>query len=427
MLIEDLYKIYIQCSAVVIDTRKIVLDSFFIAIKGEKFDANQFAFEALKLGAKYVLIDNEKYYIDNRTILVDNCLTVLQSLAKHHRQVLKTPIIALTGSNGKTTTKELINCVLSTKFNTLATIGNLNNHIGVPLTLLRLKNEHEIAIVEMGANHQKEINFLCEIAAPDFGYITNFGKAHLEGFGGVEGVIKGKSEMYDYLNNNGKKIFINADDSKQMERAFNGDLITFSIANDDSMFKFSKPIANPLVEFSFHNVLFSSQLTGLYNSTNIMVAVAIGYYFKIDLKSIQVAVNEYYPDNNRSQFVNLNTNKILLDAYNANPSSMIAAVEHFINNYQHNTLLILGDMFELGEETIKEHQYLVDFVLRNNVKCFFVGNAFYECRLLSQNLDFFQNFDDFSKFLSESKIEEASILIKGSRGMALERVLDFLK
>uniref|UniRef100_UPI00404A9C70 UDP-N-acetylmuramoyl-tripeptide--D-alanyl-D- alanine ligase n=1 Tax=Flavobacterium sp. TaxID=239 RepID=UPI00404A9C70 len=426
MIVDDLYKIYIQCSNVVIDTRKIIEGSFFIAIKGERFDANQFASEALKLGAKFVLIDNENYYIDDRTGLVDNCLEALQSLAKHHRQELKTPVIALTGSNGKTTTKELINCVLSQKYNTLATIGNLNNHIGVPLTLLRLKKEHEFAIIEMGANHQKEINFLCELAAPDFGYVTNFGKAHLEGFGGVEGVIKGKSEMYDYLKVNNKKIFINADDTKQMERAFNGDLITFSTLDEGAMFKFSVPNANPLVEFSFQNVLFSSQLTGLYNSTNIMVAVAIGYYFKIDLQSIKIAVNEYYPDNNRSQFTNIKTNKILLDAYNANPSSMIAAVEHFINNYKDNTLLILGDMFELGEETIKEHQYLVDYVLKNDVKCFFIGKAFYKCKLEANNLNFYDDFIDFTKFLSNSKIENASILIKGSRGMALERVLDYL-
>ena len=426
MIVDDLYKIYIQCSNVVIDTRKIIEGSFFIAIKGERFDANQFASEALKLGAKFVLIDNENYYIDDRTVLVDNCLGALQSLAKHHRQVLKIPVIALTGSNGKTTTKELINCVLSQKYNTLATIGNLNNHIGVPLTLLRLKKEHEFAIIEMGANHQKEINFLCELAAPDFGYVTNFGKAHLEGFGGVEGVIKGKSEMYDYLKVNNKKIFINADDTKQMERAFNGDLITFSTLDEGAMFKFSVPNANPLVEFSFQNVLFSSQLTGLYNSTNIMVAVAIGHYFKIDLQSIKIAVNEYYPDNNRSQFTNIKTNKILLDAYNANPSSMIAAVEHFINNYKDNTLLILGDMFELGEETIKEHQYLVDYVLKNDVKCFFIGKAFYKCKLEANNLDFYDDFTDFAKFLSNSKIKNASILIKGSRGMALERVLDYL-
>lgn len=422
MVVQDLYNIYIQCSNVVIDTRKIVAGSFFIAIKGERFDANQFAAEALELGAKFVLIDNKDYYIDDRTVLVDNCLVALQSLAKYHRRVLKTPMIALTGSNGKTTTKELINCVLSTKFKTLATIGNLNNHIGVPLTLLRLKKDHELAIIEMGANHQKEIKFLCELAAPDFGYITNFGKAHLEGFGGVEGVIKGKSEMYDFLKENNKKIFINSDDSKQMERAAGGDLITFSSVNDNATYKFSNPKANPLVEFSFRDVLFSSQLTGIYNSTNIMVAVAIGCYFNIDLESIKSAINTYYPDNNRSQFISVKSNKILLDAYNANPSSMIAAVGHFIDNYKDNTLLILGDMFELGDETFKEHQYIVDCVLKSEVKCFFIGKAFYECRFETQTINFFEEFSDFAAFLVSCKIENSSILIKGSRGMALERV-----
>jgi UDP-N-acetylmuramoyl-tripeptide--D-alanyl-D-alanine ligase len=429
MTTKELHTLFLDCSGgVQTDTRRIVSDCFFIAIKGDNFNANQFAANALENGAKYALIDEKEFYVDDSTILVENCLIALQELARFHRRFLKTPIIALTGSNGKTTTKELLSVVLSLKFKTLATTGNLNNHIGVPLTLLRLKQEHEMAIVEMGANHQKEIQFLCELAEPDYGYITNFGKAHLEGFGGVEGVIKGKSEMYDYLIANHKNIFINADYSKQLEKASGGNLITFGVANKNANFLFNPPIANPFVELLHNSIVFTSQLTGIYNSTNIMVSIVIARYFGVELASIQNAIQSFYPENNRSQLLNIGTNQILLDAYNANPSSMFPAIEHFVSHYKHNTVLILGDMFELGLESNKEHQTIVDLVSHKElVTAYFVGNYFNECKVLRENFLFFQDFESLASYLSSFKIVNSSILVKGSRGMALERVLNYIK
>ena len=262
MEISKIHSLYLTCHSIVIDTRKIVKNSLFVALKGERFDANTFASEALEKGASYVLIDDSFYYVDDRTILVENTLSTLQELAKFHRNFLGIPIVALTGSNGKTTTKELINVVLSKKFNTKATIGNLNNHIGVPLTLLSFDKSNEIGIVEMGANHQKEIEFLCQIAQPDFGYITNFGKAHLEGFGGVEGVIKGKSEMYDYLKLHNKQVFVNLDDPIQNEKTTSLDRITFSQKNNDSFLFIQDITANPFVIIKFNEIeVYQTTLT----------------------------------------------------------------------------------------------------------------------------------------------------------------------
>lgn len=418
---------FLQCTAgVVTDTRKMVSNCFFVALKGDNFNANTFAEKALNLGANYALIDDAQYYINERTILVDNCLETLQNLANFHRNFLKTTIIAITGSNGKTTTKELIYSVLSQKYKTLATIGNFNNHIGVPLTLLRLNSSHEIAIVEMGANHQKEIAFLCELAQPDFGYITNFGKAHLEGFGGVEGVIKGKSEMYLYLMQNEKHIFINADDAKQMEIANSGELVSFSVNQiTDVDYSFSAISASPFVSVSMGDASFHSNLTGIYNATNVMAAISIGLYFDVNAPLIQKAILNYIPDNNRSQIIEKNSNKILLDAYNANPSSMLVAITHFIEFYEKDKVLILGDMFELGDETYKEHLFIVDFLKnKENVLCYFIGKNFNDCKVRQKNLLFFKNVTEFKRFLSDNPIRNKAVLIKGSRGVALEQVLE---
>lgn len=427
MSIQELHVIFLNCSGgVIIDTRKMASNCLFIALNGENFNANTFAEKALNLGANYALIDDAQYYINEKTILVDNCLETLQKLANYHRNFLKTRIIAITGSNGKTTTKELIFSVLSKKYNTIATIGNFNNHIGVPLTLLRLNSSHEIAIVEMGANHQREIAFLCELAQPDFGYITNFGKAHLEGFGGVEGVIRGKSEMYQYLMQNEKHIFINADDAKQMERANSGKLVSFSINEmTDVDYSFSAINASPFVNVSILGTTFHSNLTGIYNATNVMAAISIGLYFDVNLSSIQKAILNYIPDNNRSQIIEQNTNKIFLDAYNANPSSMLVAITHFIEFYEKDKILILGDMFELGVETHKEHLFIVDFLKsKKNQVCYFIGKYFYECKIDYDGLFFFENISEFKQFLSFNPLLNKAILIKGSRGIALEQVLD---
>ncbi|WP_395043330.1 UDP-N-acetylmuramoyl-tripeptide--D-alanyl-D-alanine ligase [Flavobacterium sp.] len=427
MNIQDLHKLFLKCNSVSIDTRKIELNSFFVAIKGERFDANTFAKEALEKGASYVVIDNKDYYIDERTILVNNSLNTLQELAKYHRSYLKLPIIALTGSNGKTTTKELINVVLSKKYNTKATIGNLNNHIGVPLTLLSFSKDTEIGIVEMGANHQKEIEFLCTIAQPDYCYITNFGKAHLEGFGGIEGVIKGKSEMYTYCKNLDKTVFINKDDSIQEEKTKEIKRITFSQIDSKVEVFINKVIANPLVMVQFDTTEIHSNLIGLYNANNINAAITIGNYFGVSNELIKHAIESYIPENNRSQLLIKGTNEIILDAYNANPSSMKVALENFLQLDKTNKLLIIGDMFELGYESIEEHKAITLMLSKeNNVKCIFVGNDFYANKTKKENFEFFKTFEELSEYLIKNNIDNKMILIKGSRGMALERTLEFL-
>lgn len=437
MTIQHIHDLFLKCSQVSIDTRKIEPNSFFVAIKGERFDANTFANEALTKGAAYVMIDNKDYYIDERTILVEDSLKSLQELAQCHRNYLKLPIIALTGSNGKTTTKELINVVLSKKFKTVATIGNLNNHIGVPLTLLSFTKETEIGIVEMGANHQKEIEFLCEIAQPDYGFITNFGKAHLEGFGGVEGVIKGKSEMYAYLKANAKSAFVNLDDEIQNNKTTNIKRYTFS-QNDKAADVFIESVvANPFVIIKSLDVDVNSHLIGLYNANNISAAIAIGHYFGVKPTEIKEAIEGYIPENNRSQLLTKGTNKIILDAYNANPSSMKVALENFIqwdtrdaaenSGAKPNKTIVIGDMYELGNESLSEHKYIVEFLDKVvSFDCHFVGKDFYANAIGNKYLHFYPTFEDFSKYLSSNKLENKTLLIKGSRGMALERTLEYL-
>ncbi len=426
MNLENLHQLFLKYKSVTTDTRKIEKNSIFFALKGANFDANTFASQALEKGASYVVIDNKEFFINEKTILVDDVLTTLQELAKFHRIYLKITIIALTGSNGKTTTKELINVVLSKKYNVKATLGNLNNHIGVPLTLLSFNSQTEIGIVEMGANHQKEIEFLCQIAQPDFGYITNFGKAHLEGFGGVEGVVKGKSEMYDYLIKTNKVAFINLDDKLQEEKTRSIKRISFSSENKNSDLFINEINANPFVEIKYDDIVIKSNLIGLYNANNIIVSILIGNHFKVSDEDIKDGLSCYFPTNNRSQLVQKNNFEIILDAYNANPSSMKVALENFIQLENKNKIIILGDMFELGDESGKEHQeiinYLGDFPL---IKCYFVGINFYKAKKMQLNFEFYTSFEEFK---TEFKIENKKtiILIKGSRGMALERILDLL-
>lgn len=427
MTIQEIHVLFLQTSGIAIDTRKINKDSFFVAIKGDRFDANTFAAEALEKGAKYVLIDNEAYYIDHRTILVPDSLTALQELATYHRLYLKLPIIALTGSNGKTTTKELVNVVLAKKFQVKATIGNLNNHIGVPLTLLSFDQSTQIGIVEMGANHQKEIEFLCDIAKPDYGFITNFGKAHLEGFGGVEGVIKGKSEMYAFLAKDNKTTFVNLDDTLQNEKTKHFNRITFSQTDPDATVFIDSVAANPFVKVKALGAEITSHLIGLYNATNICMAITIGHFFKVPIEDIKTAIESYVPDNNRSQLVVKHTNEIILDAYNANPSSMRVALENFIQLDKTNKIVVIGDMYELGQESKAEHKSIVDFLSTNeSMNCYFVGKDFYANQLPKANFFFYETFEDFAKVLPAFGWQNKTILIKGSRGMALERTLEFI-
>ena len=427
MNINTIHSLFLECTKVSTDTRKIEKDCLFVALKGDNFDANTFAKEALDKGAKFVIIDNNEYYINEKTILVNDSLETLQQLAKFHRTYLGLPIIALAGSNGKTTTKELIHAVLSKKYNTIATIGNLNNHIGVPLTLLRFTKDTEIGIVEMGANHQKEIEFLCKIAQPDYGYITNFGKAHLEGFGGVEGVIKGKSEMYNFLQENNKMAFVNLDDAIQNEKTTQLKRFTFSTSNKNTDVRIGHIEANPMVKINYNNLFIHSHLIGIYNANNINAAITIGNYFKVTDNLIKEAIENYIPENNRSQLIQKNGNEIVLDAYNANPSSMTAAIMNFIQLDKANKIAILGDMFELGNESLSEHKKVIELLEnQSEIKTYFIGKDFDANKLNSNHITFFEDFNSFANFLRERKPTNSLLLIKGSRGMALEKSLELL-
>ena len=418
MEIHSLYELYKEHFLVDTDTRNIRKNTIFFALKGANFNGNTFAEKALALGANYAIVDEKEYQTNSRIILVEDVLQTLQKLANYHRSQLNIPFIGLTGSNGKTTTKELIHAVLNKKYNAIATKGNLNNHIGVPLTLLSIQPEHEIAIIEMGANHQKEIEFLCSICEPDYGYITNFGKAHLEGFGGVEGVIKGKSELYTYLKENHKTAIVNPDDKIQVEKTETIQRVFFD--KDKIQLKGT----NPFLSVNYNSNTIQTQIIGTYNFNNITAAITFGELFKVPEKGIINALETYVSENNRSQIIEKNNTKIILDAYNANPSSMKVALENFAALVENDQLIILGDMFELGDESEKEHQAIADLAsslqLENQ---YFIGEHFYKVTTAHKK---FKTFDDFKSYIDKNPIKQQSILIKGSRGMQLERVLEFI-
>lgn len=417
MQIKELYKLYSKHFLVDTDTRKIRQNSIFFALKGDNFNGNKFAEKALENGAIFSIVDEEEYATNQNIILVENVLETLQQLAKYHREKLAIPVIGLTGSNGKTTTKELIYAVLSKKYKTTATIGNLNNHIGVPLTLLSITPDTEIAIIEMGANHPKEIAFLSNIAQPDYGYITNFGKAHLEGFGSIEGVIEAKSELYDFLQKNDRLAFVNPNDNKQIERTQRSKRVLF-----DETISFVK--VNPFVKLCYNDITITSNLIGEYNYNNIAAAITIGKYFNVKQTDIKLAIENYIPTNNRSQIIKTTTNQVILDAYNANPSSMKAALDNFNLINSKNKTIILGDMFELGDSSKSEHQSIVNLALEYNFSnVILVGEHFY-----TTNTNFlkFKNFTSLKQHLQTTPIKHSYILIKGSRGMALERSLELL-
>ncbi|GAA4271384.1 UDP-N-acetylmuramoyl-tripeptide--D-alanyl-D-alanine ligase [Aquimarina gracilis] len=428
MNISQIHQLFLESAGACTDTRKIKPNTIFFALKGDNFNGNTYADKAVELGAKYAIIDEGKFKKTSKHILVDHVLKTLQELATYHREYLKIPIIGLTGSNGKTTTKELINKVLSSTFKTTATTGNLNNHIGVPLTLLSMTEETEIGIVEMGANHQKEIDFLCSIAKPDFGYITNIGKAHLEGFGGIEGVLKGKTELYKHLKQNDKLVFLNAQD-KKLKKASEG-LKTYSFSQNygkDVKVLFTK--TNPNVVVLYKGLTIQSNLIGAYNFTNIAAAITIGDYFKIDPKQIKNAIEEYIPSNNRSQIIEHGNFIVILDAYNANPSSMEAAIQNFdlLEGYSFKSAF-LGDMFELGKEASSEHQKISELIASTQVnEIHLIGSNFYEISNDDSRIKKYKSFDELKDQWSfTSKNEKSVLLIKGSRGMKLERILDLL-
>lgn len=424
MDIAALHELFLRSTGVATDTRGIQTNQLFFALKGDNFNGNTFADKALLKGASYVVIDEDHFGKNDRYILVEDVLETLQKLSTYHREYLDIPILAITGSNGKTTSKELIHAVLRKKYNAVATVGNLNNHIGVPLTLLSMKRSTEFGIVEMGANHPKEIAALCEIARPNFGYITNFGKAHLEGFGSVEGVIKGKSEMYDYLIANNKLVFVNGEDPIQTEKTKKAQRFVFAKENQDIKIEFID--AHPFVICTYNNLTIQSQLIGDYNYHNIAVAIAIGNYFKVEDKAIKLAIENYTPTNNRSQILKKGTNKIILDAYNANPTSMFAALSNF-EKQPGNKIAFLGDMFELGDEAKKEHQNIADLAISLDIdQIIFIGDNFYKSKIDSKKSEKYKSFSNFEKDFNLSEIKNATLLVKGSRGMALERVLDMI-
>lgn len=423
MQTADLHKIFLQTTGVSTDTRSIEKNSLFFALKGANFNANEFASQAIDKGARYAVVDKADYALDTRYILVQDSLKALQDLARHHRQYLGIPIVGLTGSNGKTTTKELIREVLSTRYKTIATKGNLNNHIGVPLTLLSMNKEIQIGIVEMGANHRGEIAFLADIAQPDLGFITNFGKAHLEGFGGYQGVIAGKSELYDFLKRNERSLVLNYDDPIQKKQSQYPKKLSFGSNNEVDLL-ISYPHGQHYASVEVGGYRIDSKLTGNYNAPNIAAAVAIGSYFDIPIALAKQSIEAYIPENNRSQVVARNGAKIIMDAYNANPSSMEAALDNFIDRTEPYKIVILGDMFELGAASAKEHQIVSDRLNQADINhIILVGEHFYRTKT-NQTIKKFKDFEALKSEIPGLFQKEALVLIKGSRAMALERILD---
>lgn len=404
------------------DTRNIPHNSIFFALKGENFNGNLFAEEAILKGAKLAIVDEEEYQnIDKNIFYVNNCLQSLQDLACAYRKTLSIPFIGLTGSNGKTTTKELIMAVLSERFKVHATFGNLNNHIGVPLTLLAIPQGTEIAVIEMGANHQKEIEALCQIALPDYGYITNFGKAHLEGFGGIKGVIKGKCELYDFLKANQKTAFVNIDDAIQVKKTANLKQVQFStVSPSEYLINLVQENENNCLAVNFQDTIIQSNLTGDYNLNNIACAIRIANHFGVSLEEIKRGIENYIPTNHRSQIIQKPQYTLLMDAYNANPSSMEASLRNF-EQFKGTKTIIIGDMFELGEESAAEHQNIVN--LSHSLgfeQIIILGKNFGNTQYSFPEISHFDSKEEFINYLKKHPITTENILVKGSHGMRLD-------
>jgi len=429
MKIEKLYKLFEKHPKISTDSRKITEGCLFFALKGETFNGNIFANKALDKGASYAIVDETKGK-NEKIIIVDDVLKCLQNLASYHRRQLKTNILAITGTNGKTTTKELISTVLSQKYNITCTQKNLNNYIGVPLSLLRMTSQTEIGIIEMGASHPGEIADLCKIVDPDMGLITNVGKAHLAGFGSLEGVIKTKAALYDFLREKGGKCFINIDNPLLLKQAGGLEQITYGKSENAKL----KGIPEKGKYFLTVNVLFPkgwldirSKLIGSYNFENILAAACVGLYFDVDPLEIAKAIKNYKPENNRSQLMEIRSNKIVLDAYNANPTSMKASLENFMDIENAHKSIILGDMMELGKQSEEEHQKIVDFLQTKKFDdIYLVGSCFAKTNT-DKKIRKFSSSDLLAEYLKQAKrIEDKLILIKGSRGIKLEKILEFI-
>ena len=427
MSIIDLYDLFIHNPQITTDSRNCPKGSIFFALKGDKFDGNQYAGKALASGCVYAVIDNPDYYIGERTILVDNVLKTLQQLAHHHRKVLGLPIIGITGTNGKTTTKELLAAVLSTKFNLLYTEGNFNNHIGVPLTLLRLTHDHEMAVIEMGASHPGDIKELVDIVHPNYGIITNVGRAHLEGFGSFEGVIRTKGELYDYIRRSKGKIFIKKENEYLQSIAKGIEQITYG--NGDDAFASGQVVScDPFLVFNWkqqgklHSV--ETHMIGSYNLDNVLAAVAVGRFFKIPAERISRAIAAYEPTNNRSQFKKTDNNELIIDAYNANPSSMKVALDNFITMPVQPKAIILGDMRELGPTSDELHAEVVEQIKKGQFdKVFLCGEHFSK---VGKEFSPFATTEAMVEELRKQPLKGYHILIKGSHSMGLEKLADIL-
>ncbi|MBO7287443.1 MAG: UDP-N-acetylmuramoyl-tripeptide--D-alanyl-D-alanine ligase [Bacteroidales bacterium] len=423
-IIEKIYQLYSEKYIVTTDSRKVEPGCVFVALKGEHFDGNDFAYQVANDNiAACVIADRKDLPHHERLFIVDDSLTTLQELAKLHREKCNTPIIGITGTNGKTTTKELVASVLSQKYNIIYTQGNFNNHLGVPLTLLQIKPDTEIAVVEMGANHPKEIELLCSLAQPNFGIITNIGKAHIEGFGSFEGVVKTKNELYDYLRNTNGKVFLNNDNHLLKELAQNLTNVKYG-KDDNADYHASILSSNPYLSISWNNNTINTKLVGEYNFENVMAAITVGCYFNVDQKLIIKALESYHPTNNRSQFIKTEKNEVVMDAYNANPVSMSNSVKNFRNISDDNHLLILGDMKELGNESLNEHQEIINLIKElkfNNV--ILVGSEFNKI-----NHDFvsFLNVDELIRHINQNEISGMKILVKGSNSIHLEKIINLL-
>ncbi|MDR1544493.1 MAG: UDP-N-acetylmuramoyl-tripeptide--D-alanyl-D-alanine ligase [Prevotellaceae bacterium] len=430
-MISKLYKLFYYYPNIVTDSRLCEADSIFFALKGNNFDGNNFAEQALEKGCAFVVVDNPAVVKDKRYILVDDVLKTLQELANEHRKQLNIKVIGIAGTNGKTTTKELVAAVLAKKYNIHYTQGNLNNHIGVPKTLLQLTENHQLAVIEMGANHPNEIAELCRIAEPDFGLITNFGEAHLEGFGSLEGVIKAKTELFDFIREKKGRIFINFDNKKMVENAFGINDISYAINDAKADITGHILEQDPFLTLAWSSPRFSvitqkinSKLVGGYNAENLLAAAAVGLFFELEPKDICDALEDYEPKNNRSQYKKTKKNELIIDAYNANPTSVNAALDNFAAmSFAHKTV-ILGDMLELGEETTSKHQQIADKLAEMKLEnVFLIGENFGKCQT---NFPKYKNQEDFIKYLKKNPLADNIILIKGSRKISLENLVKIL-
>ena len=425
-VIEKIYQHYTKRHLVSTDSRNIEKDCVFVAIKGERFDGNDFAYKVASDGiAACVIADRKDLPLHERLFIVDDSISALQQLAKLHRERINIPVIGITGTNGKTTTKELTAAVLSKRYNIIYTQGNYNNHIGVPLTLLQMRPDTEMAVVEMGANHINEIAQLCSIAQPDFGLITNIGKAHIEGFGSFEGVVKTKNELYEHLRNNGGKIFVNNDNT--LLRELSKDLTCFSYGKDNNADIKAEVVSfNPYLTIRWNDNEIKTNLIGEYNFENVLAAISIGTYFNVDKTQIIKAIEDYYPTNNRSQYIKTDKNEIVMDAYNANPVSMSNAIRNFRRISSNNALLILGDMKELGKDSENEHSIIISLVKELGFnKVFLVGEA-----LLKADIDksfcHFSNVEELISYINTHEVQNHKILVKGSNSIHLEKLKNIL-